>query len=89
MTSRRAPDGPQRRRELCDVAIRLDAGTDGGLSLSVRDTGGGLPADFDPQASGKAGLRIVTALVDQVGGSLSYEADGFTEARVRVPSRSP
>ncbi|QQP90316.1 sensor histidine kinase [Skermanella sp. TT6] len=73
----------------CDVAIRLDAGTDGGLSLSVRDSGGGLPADFDPRASGRAGLRIVAALVDQVGGSLSYEADGFTEARVRVPSRIP
>ncbi|UEM21849.1 sensor histidine kinase [Skermanella mucosa] len=73
----------------CDVLVRLDSEADGSLGLSVRDSGGRLPKDFDPQASGKAGLRIVTALVEQVGGSLSYRADGFTEARVRVPAGLP
>lgn len=72
----------------CDVAIRLDAEADGGLGLSVRDSGGRLPADFDPKASARAGLRIVTALVEQVGGSLSYEGGDYTEVRVRVPLES-
>ncbi|WP_158043866.1 sensor histidine kinase [Skermanella pratensis] len=73
----------------CDVLVRLDAETDGSLGLTVRDSGGRLPKDFDPQASGKAGLRIVTALVEQVGGSLSYRTDGFTEVRVRIPLECP
>jgi two-component sensor histidine kinase len=70
----------------CDVTVDLRAGPGGGLDLSIRDTGGRLPAGFSPEGSGKAGLKIVGALVDQLGGSLSYRRDGFTEAFVRIPA---
>ncbi|EWY41522.1 hypothetical protein N825_28180 [Skermanella stibiiresistens SB22] len=79
-------DGAGSDEAACHVTVDLRAAPGGGLDLSVRDTGGQLPAGFSPERSGKAGLRIVGALVDQLGGSLSYRHDGFTEAFVRIPA---
>ena len=41
------------------------------IFITLRDNGKGLPADFDPASSEGLGMLIVTALVSQVGGTLS------------------
>jgi two-component sensor histidine kinase len=38
--------------------------------LAVSDQGPGLPSDFDPLRSRTLGMRIVTALIRQIGGRL-------------------
>lgn len=44
------------------------------LQVGVVDNGAGLPADFDPNASGRLGLQIVRSLVvDELSGSLTFE----------------
>ena len=48
-----------------------------GLQVSVSDDGVGLPACFDPGATGASlGMRIVTGLVRQLGASLRWEDQG-------------
>ncbi|HYH18157.1 MAG TPA: PAS domain S-box protein [Azospirillum sp.] len=43
------------------------------LEFSVTDDGPGLPADFDPERAKSLGLRIVTTLTRQVGGTLHMD----------------
>jgi two-component sensor histidine kinase len=43
------------------------------LELAVIDRGAGLPLGFDPAQSGGLGMRIVTALVRQIGGAWRVE----------------
>jgi len=58
--------------------------------LSVLDGGPGLPADFDPASSKGLGMKIVQAMVKQIGGELrissGHEGRG---ARFTVAFRSP
>ena len=49
--------------------IVADAGKDK-LSISVRDEGAGLPPDFDPKKPKELGMRIITAFVKQLNGTL-------------------
>jgi len=42
-------------------------------SVSVRDAGVGLPADFDAMKSGRLGMRLTRALAKQTGGQLRIE----------------
>lgn len=52
-----------------DVTYAQEAGTH---RIIVCDEGEGLPADFDPAASNKSlGMRVVTSLARQLGGTLS------------------
>ena len=62
------------------------------LVVSVEDDGWGVPAGLDPESGGSLGLRIVTTLVTERGGTfeLLRRADGpsdgvGTRAVVRVP----
>lgn len=57
------------------VALERRAGT---VWVSVRDNGPGLPDDFDVAAQSSLGLRIVRALVGQLGGSFTMRGDGGT-----------
>ncbi len=41
-------------------------------SISVLDDGPGLPADFDPANSRGLGMKIIQALVKQIGGTLEF-----------------
>ena len=53
------------------MSVLVSAGHDE-LTLTVRDDGRGLPADFDLAASDGLGLQIVRTLVtSELGGSLS------------------
>jgi two-component sensor histidine kinase len=53
--------------------------------LSVADSGGALPGDFDPQESRTLGMQLVSNLARQLGGKLSYSAGSETVFRVCFP----
>jgi two-component sensor histidine kinase len=62
----------------------------GRLQVTVDDDGQGLPADFDPAASGNLGLSIVRTLVEsELGGviTLGGRPGGGTRVMVDVPLR--
>lgn len=57
--------------------IHVFLGPDGGgrIRLRVRDTGAGLPADFQARRERSLGLQLVTDLVRQIGGQLEIAPD--------------
>ncbi|HEY0833788.1 MAG TPA: PAS domain S-box protein [Azospirillum sp.] len=71
------------RQVRIDVSLRR-VGRD--LEFMVTDDGPGLPADFEPERAKSLGLRIVTTLTRQIGGTLHLEpvARGAT-FRIAVP----
>jgi len=52
------------------ITVRFETTAPDCYSLSVLDSGPGLPAQFDPAGSNGLGMKIVQALVKQVGGEL-------------------
>lgn len=67
------------------VRVAIDA-AGGGLAVTVADDGIGLPADFNPKASGKLGLRIVSGLLRQLGATLAWDNMGGARFRLQLPS---
>ncbi len=57
------------------------------VSLSVRDNGSGLPKDFHIAAARTMGMRVVAALIEQLGAEVKVlsPADGATEFLVDCP----
>ena len=56
------------------------------LVLTVRDTGSGLPADFDPASTRYLGLAIVRTVVeDDLHGTITYSSNKGTTVTVRFP----
>jgi two-component sensor histidine kinase len=53
---------------------------EGAAQLRVVDRGVGLPAGFDPLKSGGLGMRIVSALCQQIGATLDIEPPGSSGA---------
>ena len=45
----------------------------GNFSFTFKDSGPGLPADFDVQQITSMGLRLVYRLAKQIGGSVIYD----------------
>lgn len=67
------------------VHVTLERGVDH-FTLTVADEGPGLPEGFDPRQSRSLGMRIVTALVPQVSGTLDVLPTGRGAVfRVKVP----
>ena len=56
------------------ITVQFESTAPGCHSLTVLDDGPGLPAGFDPGGSKGLGMRIVQALVKQVGGELHISA---------------
>jgi two-component sensor histidine kinase len=54
----------------CAVSVALKRQGDDAISLSVRDDGDGLPNGFDIKKSKGLGMKLVTALVSQTGGTI-------------------
>lgn len=52
------------------ITVRLEASAEGGHVLSVCNDGPALPQDFDLAAGEGLGMKIVLALVEQIGGTL-------------------
>lgn len=57
----------------------------GGFLLSVKDNGAGLPESGDPTDAGGIGLQLVSLLVEQIRGSVSFATDGGTCVEIFVP----
>jgi two-component system, sensor histidine kinase PdtaS len=76
------PGGPSRG----GIAVRLTESTDASILLTVSDKGPGLPADFDIAKSKGLGMRVVIALTQQLGGTITYRSgvDG-TEFILSIP----
>jgi two-component sensor histidine kinase len=53
----------------CEVWIQV-VRTDAKISVSVRDKGTGLPANFEPSSQKGLGMRLVKAFASQLGGEL-------------------
>jgi PAS domain S-box-containing protein len=68
-----------RGRTAGEVTVALHRAEDGRVSLSVRDNGVGLPAEFDWQQAGSLGLRLVQMLAGQLHATVEVERDGGTE----------
>jgi two-component sensor histidine kinase len=58
------------------ITVSLSPVPEGGWSLSVSDEGGGLPADFDPATTTGFGMRVISTLVGQLHGRLSFGGNG-------------
>ncbi len=57
----------------CTVTVSFAARPEGGWSLSVADDGIGLPDGFDLAAPGSLGLRLISALATQLGGTVAID----------------
>jgi PAS domain S-box-containing protein len=64
------------RRRPDTVSIRLAPRKDGRWLLAVRDNGVGLPKGMDIRNTESLGMRIVTALAGQLGGTLRVKSGG-------------
>ena len=56
------------------IWVRVTQAGQNAVSVSVRDEGAGLPAQFDPATSRRLGSRLVTALAKQLGAELTWPA---------------
>jgi two-component sensor histidine kinase len=52
------------------------------LTLIVRDNGKGFPEDIDFRDTDSLGLQLVTALVDQINGSIELDTSRGTEFKI-------
>ena len=57
-----------------NITVRFETTGPGCYLLSVLDNGPGLPAQFDPAGTKGLGMKIVQALVKQIGGELRISA---------------
>ena len=54
------------------IGVSLGHSEPGEYALSVSDEGAGLPAGYDPAATGGLGMRVISALVGQLRGRLAF-----------------
>ena len=64
------------------VTISMQGGA-GQIELAVADNGVGFPAELDYRQAKTFGLQLVTALVNQLGGTLEMESNNGTRFQVR------
>lgn len=69
------------------IVLRLHPSGDGKILLEVADNGCGLPEGFAPDRAGSLGLRIASALAQQLGGvfSLTPGQNGGARALLEIP----
>lgn len=67
------------------ITVSLRDAESESYALSISDDGAGLPAGFDPAATGGLGLKVVLSLVRQLGGRLLFgSGDGERGSRFTV-----
>jgi two-component sensor histidine kinase len=72
-----------------NIAVRVEIGAAGSHALSVLDDGAGLPDGFDPAKSRGLGMKIVLALVREIGGELHvFQGENARGTRFTVTFRS-
>jgi two-component sensor histidine kinase len=62
-----------------DLNIDLRTDADDHITLTVRDNGVGFPADLDFRNTSSLGLKLVNALVNQIGGTVDLQIDNGSE----------
>jgi two-component sensor histidine kinase len=72
-----------------NIWVRVARATDDTIELSVRDEGRGLPADFEPRSTPGLGMRIVSALSQQLNAAIEVRRlNPGTEFIATVPLES-
>ncbi len=71
-----------------EVSVTLRA-AEGGLQLSIGDSGVGLPGDFEARRSQSLGLQLVIDLVKQLGGGLLVRSEGGASFTVTFTPHEP
>ena len=66
--------------------LRVEVGLrDRALVLTISDSGPGLPADYDARRKGSLGMKIIDALVRQLGATISVERTGGARFVLAMP----
>ena len=65
-----------------EIYVILRSGGEGRITITVGDTGVGLPEGFDVQTSNSLGLRLLDTLVRRLRGSVDYSTGRGTEFHV-------
>jgi len=65
-----------------EITISFNKDAEGKHTLSIRDTGIGVPPGFDIQSSGSLGMQIVQSLIKQIKGTI--EIDGSTGLAIKI-----
>jgi two-component sensor histidine kinase/ligand-binding sensor domain-containing protein len=70
-----------------DGTIIVESRTDHAtfVELAVGDDGKGLPEGFNPETVASLGFHLITALTEQLGGTLSVSGEGGTTVKIRFP----
>ena len=76
-------------RARCRLWVSLSGGGGGAISITVRDEGVGLPANFELEGGRRLGMRLVTAFTEQLKGKLQViRREPGTEFVVTIPASS-
>jgi two-component sensor histidine kinase len=73
---------PAGRSGTIDVALHC---TPHQLTMSVQDSGVGVPPELDWQHTNTLGLKLISMLTEQLGGSLRLDREGGTTFILTVP----
>lgn len=71
-----------------NLSITLQQAGEGQCELRVRDNGCGLSRDIDLHETETIGLKLVSVLSEQLGGSLTLLREGGTEFQITFPATS-
>jgi PAS domain S-box-containing protein len=71
------------------IHISAKWNADNEINLSVKDDGVGLPASFDWHNTSTLGLRLISLMVEQLRGSLSFNSHNGLDAVIRWKSSLP
>jgi two-component sensor histidine kinase len=72
-----------------EIEVRLDPAEEEAVNISVRDSGIGLPSDFDIDTASGLGVRIIRAFMLQTGAKLHiFRRSPGTEFTIQIPIES-
>ncbi len=64
------------------IVVSFKVAGENRLELAVQDNGIGMPMALDPRNLKSFGLKLVTILVEELGGEMQVKRDGGTEVRI-------
>jgi len=67
------------------ISITIVADETGFLNITYRDTGKGLPPEFDIESSNTLGMQIISNLIFQTSGEITFESDKGTVVKMKIP----
>ena len=70
--------------EAPEIHVALNSAS-GGIELTIRDNGVGLPPNFNMEDSPTLGMKLIHSLIIQLSGVLSYAHEGGTTWKITFP----